>query len=76
MCVCVCVCVCVSVCLCVHTTQNLKSQLQRKISDRSDELASKQQALAAAQRENEELRARIAAQPVSKADLSRMVMER
>jgi hypothetical protein len=35
-----------------------------------------QAALAEAQRMNEGLRARIAAQPVNKADLHRMVMER
>lgn len=57
-------------------TQTLKGSLQRKLQERQQDLVSKQEALAAANAENEALRARIAAQPFNKADINRMAMER
>ncbi|GFH28760.1 uncharacterized protein HaLaN_27303, partial [Haematococcus lacustris] len=60
----------------IENLQALKASLVRKLSERQADLGSKQEALAAVLRENEALRARVAAQPVNKADLNRMAMER
>lgn len=60
----------------IENLQALKTSLVRKLSERQADLGSKQEALATVLRENEALRARVAAQPVNKADLNRMVMER
>lgn len=60
----------------VDAPQGMKSSLTRKISERQEEVAARQEALAGVAKENEALRQRIAAQPVNKADLSRMQMER
>jgi len=60
----------------IENLQSLKATLQRKLQERQQDLASKQEALAAVNAENEGLRARIAAQPVNKADINRMIMER
>ncbi len=54
----------------------MKSSLQRKVSERQEELEARQAALAAAGQENAALRATIASQPVNKADLARLLMER
>mmetsp|Transcript_33184 Transcript_33184/g.73361 ORF Transcript_33184/g.73361 Transcript_33184/m.73361 type:complete len:629 (+) Transcript_33184:314-2200(+) len=60
----------------IENLQALKQSLQRKLAERQADLKAKQDAMAAAQTENEALRARVAAQPVNKADLQRMIMER
>lgn len=54
----------------------MKASAQRKLTERQTELRSKQEQIAALTSANEALRARVAAQPVNKADLNRMMLER
>lgn len=56
--------------------QAMKASAQRKLTERQTELRSKQEQIVALTSSNEALRARVAAQPVNKADLNRMMLER
>eukprot|EP00798_Chlamydomonas_sp_ICE-L_P031181 gene31181-6325_t len=60
----------------MENLQGLKTSLQRKLAEREADLRSKTEAMAAAQAENDQLKAKVAAQPFSKTDVNRMVMER
>ncbi|CAL8470906.1 g10448 [Coccomyxa elongata] len=56
--------------------QSQKEGLQRKVAERTADLRSKQQQLAAVEQENVEMRAKIATQTVSRDDVIRMNQER
>jgi hypothetical protein len=58
------------------SVQGLKQSSVRKVQERQVDLQEKQQLIGQLQGENEALRARIASQPLSKADVHRMVLER
>lgn len=54
----------------------MKQSQQRKLSERKQDLAARQEQIAAAAAEVEALRQRVAGQTVNKADMNRMIMER
>jgi kinetochore protein NDC80 len=60
----------------IENLQQLKQSLQRKLVERQEEVKAKQDRMARVQAENEALRVRVATQPMNKADLNRMIMER
>ena len=60
----------------IENLQQLKQSLQRKLVERQEELRAKQDRMARVQSENNALRVRVATQPMNKADLNRMIMER
>lgn len=60
----------------IENLQQLKQSLQRKLAERQEDLRVKQERMSRVQAENGALRVRVATQPVNKADLNRMIMER
>ncbi|MEW5310795.1 MAG: hypothetical protein WDW38_002558 [Sanguina aurantia] len=60
----------------ISNLQTFKQQTQRKISERQTDIKSKQDQMAEAQQENDRLRQRISVQPVNKAELHKMNLDR
>lgn len=58
------------------TLQGLKQTLTRKLSEKKSDLQAKQDQIAGAVADVEQLRQRVASQTINKADLNRMIMER
>ncbi|GFR50162.1 hypothetical protein Agub_g12327 [Astrephomene gubernaculifera] len=60
----------------IQQLQGMKQSLTRKLSERKSDFQARQDQVAAAMAEVEQLRQRVASQTVNKADVKRMIMER
>ncbi|PNW86849.1 hypothetical protein CHLRE_02g098300v5 [Chlamydomonas reinhardtii] len=60
----------------IQNLQGLKQTLTRKLSEKKSDLQAKQDQIAGAVADVEQLRQRVASQTINKADLNRMIMER